>query len=93
MFAKPIGLAPKPPCISIIDTREGIGSSLYGRLLAEPSGKGMHTAIGGIAIPNDTSVLREKIGYSKSSHGNQVGFKIGRWIDVGYRQKMLVSEE
>ena len=71
----------------------GIGSALYEVLLTELSSKGMHTVIGGIALPNDASVaLHEKFGYCKSAHYKEVGFKFGRWIDVGYWQKMLVGQ-
>ncbi|MBK8980589.1 MAG: N-acetyltransferase [Planctomycetes bacterium] len=71
-------------------TRRGIGSHLYGRLLPDLRGRGMHSAIGGIALPNPASVaLHEKFGLRKVAHFREVGFKLGRWIDVGYWQVTL----
>ncbi|RME80036.1 MAG: N-acetyltransferase family protein [Caldilineae bacterium] len=68
----------------------GIGSLLYGRLLPQLRDGGMHTALAGIALPNPASIaLHEKFGFRKVAHFRQVGFKFGRWIDVGYWQLML----
>jgi phosphinothricin acetyltransferase len=50
----------------------------------------LHVVIGGIALPNRESVaLHEKLGMKKVAHFHEVGFKLGRWIDVGYWQKVL----
>ena len=47
-------------------------------------------AIGGITLPNDASVaLHEKMGMHKVAHFEEVGFKFGRWLDVGYWQLTL----
>ncbi len=68
----------------------GIGSALYGRLLEELKEKRVHTVLGGIALPNEKSQgLHEKFGFRKVSHLSEVGYKFGRWIDVGYWQLML----
>lgn len=68
----------------------GIGSRLYTHLLAELRSAGIHTVIGGIALPNQASVaLHEKFGFQKVAHLEEVGFKFGRWIDVGYWQLTL----
>jgi phosphinothricin acetyltransferase len=49
-----------------------------------------HTVIGGIALPNEASVaLHEKFGFRQAAHYREVGFKFGRWIDVGYWQRIL----
>jgi phosphinothricin acetyltransferase len=70
----------------------GIGSLLYGRLLSRLETRGVHVAIGGIALPNDDSVaLHEKFGFAKVAHFREVGFKFGRWLDVGYWQKTLAA--
>jgi L-amino acid N-acyltransferase YncA len=70
--------------------RCGIGSRLYTQLLATLRDCGMHSAMGGIALPNDASVaLHEKFGFKKVAHFEQVGFKFNRWIDVGYWQLIL----
>lgn len=68
----------------------GAGSALYRRLLSELRQAGVHTAIGGIALPNDASVaLHEKFGFRKVAHFAEVGRKFDRWIDVGYWQLIL----
>jgi phosphinothricin acetyltransferase len=68
----------------------GIGSLLYADLIPALEERGIHTAIGGIALPNDASVaLHEKFGFKKVAHFEQVGVKFDRWIDVGYWQRIL----
>ena len=69
---------------------QGLGTLLYEELLNELKRLGMHAVIGGIALPNDASIaLHEKIGMKKVAHFEQVGFKFGKWIDVGYWQLFL----
>jgi phosphinothricin acetyltransferase len=68
----------------------GIGSALYTKLLAELKSKGIHTAMGGIALPNDASIkLHEKFGFKKVAHFKENGIKFGKLIDVAYWQLML----
>lgn len=68
----------------------GIGSRLYEVLLAELRTTRMHTVIAGIALPNQASVrLHERFGFVKCAHFTEVGFKFGRWVDVGYWQLRL----
>jgi phosphinothricin acetyltransferase len=70
--------------------RQGLGTALYTALLAQLAEHGVHLVIGGIALPNDASVaLHEKMGYEKVAHFREVGFKFGRWLDVGYWQRTL----
>jgi L-amino acid N-acyltransferase YncA len=69
-------------------TRRGIGSRLYAELFSLLQERGIHAAIGGIALPNDASIaLHEKFGLRKVAHFEEVGFKLGRWVDVGYWQR------
>jgi L-amino acid N-acyltransferase YncA len=71
-------------------TARGVGSRLFERLLAELRESGFHAALAGIALPNDASIaLHEKFGFRKVAHFEQVGFKLGRWVDVGYWQLLL----
>lgn len=66
----------------------GTGSRLYGELLPRLQARGIHAVMGGIALPNEASVaLHEKFGLRKVAHFEQVGFKFGRWIDVGYWER------
>jgi L-amino acid N-acyltransferase YncA len=68
----------------------GLGSRLYSTLFPLLRDRGMHAVIGGIALPNLASVaLHEKFGLNKVAHFREVGFKFGRWIDVGYWQRTL----
>jgi phosphinothricin acetyltransferase len=70
----------------------GLGEALYTELLAQLRNRGMHCALGGIALPNAASVaLHEKLGFEKVAHLKQVGRKFERWIDVGYWQHMFES--
>ena len=72
--------------------RQGLGSALYAALLERLTACGCHLVIGGIALPNAASVaLHEKMGYEKVAHFREVGFKFGRWLDVGYWQKTLAG--
>jgi L-amino acid N-acyltransferase YncA len=69
---------------------KGVGLALYTPLLKALRSLSMHTAIGGIALPNDRSVaLHERLGFRKVAHFEQVGFKFDRWIDVGYWQVLI----
>lgn len=70
--------------------RRGVGSELYGELFRILQTRDIHAVIGGIALPNEASVaLHEKFGMRKVAHFEEVGFKFGRWIDVGYWQRTL----
>ena len=69
---------------------KGIGSELYKALIEELRSKGFHTVIGGISLPNEASIrLHEKFGFRKVAHFSEVGFKFGRWVDVGYWELKL----
>lgn len=69
---------------------QGLGSALYGELLARLRAANIHLVIGGIALPNPASVaLHEKMGYEKVAHFSEVGRKFDSWIDVGYWQLRL----
>ena len=71
-------------------TRRGLGTALYRALLARLPAHDVHVVLGGIALPNAASVaVHEKCGFRKVAHFNEVGFKFGHWIDVGYWQLVL----
>ncbi len=68
-------------------TGRGQGSALYQSLFSLLRENGVHSVIGGIALPNPASVaLHEKMGMVKVAHFKEVGFKFNRWVDVGYWQ-------
>jgi L-amino acid N-acyltransferase YncA len=65
----------------------GYGSLLYDSLLADLRQYKIHAVIGGIALPNVASIrLHEKFGFRKVAYFKEVGYKFGRWVDVGYWQ-------
>lgn len=69
---------------------KGAGSALYRELLARLKPLNVHVALGGIALPNEKSVaLHEKLGFKKVAHPEEVGWKFGQWIDVGYWELKL----
>lgn len=68
----------------------GIGKMLYDQLLPEIFKGDYHAVIAGISLPNQASVrLHEKYGFEKVAHFREVGFKFGRWIDVGYWELLV----
>lgn len=65
--------------------RTGIGTALYEELIGRLKDRGMHVAIGGIALPNEASIrLHEKLGFRKVAEFFEVGFKFDKWVSVGY---------
>ena len=68
----------------------GVGKALYSTLLGLLQSSGCHAAIGGIALPNESSIrLHERLGFTQVAQFREVGFKFNRWIDVGYWQRLL----
>jgi L-amino acid N-acyltransferase YncA len=70
--------------------RRGVGAAIYAEILARLEALGAHSAVAGIALPNEASVaLHERLGFEKIGHFKDIGYKLGRWIDVGYWQRRL----
>lgn len=68
----------------------GLGLPLYARLIAVLRAQGFHSAIGGIALPNEPSVrLHEKLGFRHCGTIARAGRKFDRWHDVGFWQLAL----
>lgn len=73
-------------------TEQGMGSMLYSELFRILQNNGIHVVMGGITLPNEASVaFHEKFGMEKVAHFKQVGYKFGRWVDIGYWQRILSS--
>jgi len=69
---------------------KGIGTILKGELLKLLKEKSIHSVICGIALPNPASIaLCEKFGFKKVAHLEEVGFKLGKWVDVSYWELIL----
>jgi L-amino acid N-acyltransferase YncA len=65
--------------------QKGIGTNLYEKLFDELAETNIHAMVAGISLPNDASVkFHEKLGFTKVAHFRQIGYKLGRWVDVGY---------
>ncbi len=63
----------------------GIGTELYNALVAICRLLGYHRAFAGIALPNEASVrLHEKVGFRPIGVYHRVGYKLGKWHDVGW---------
>ncbi len=63
----------------------GVGAALYRELMPRLTGLGYRAIIAGIALPNKPSVrLHEALGMRHVGTFPAVGYKHGRWIDVGY---------
>ena len=65
----------------------GLGKTLYAELIERLCTCGIHVVIGGVSLPNAASVaLHEGLGFEPIGVFSEVGWKLGRWIDVGYWQ-------
>lgn len=68
----------------------GLGRMLYEALLKELKEMDIHAVLAGIALPNESSVnLHEHLGYEHVGTMREVGYKQGRWVDVGYWELLL----
>jgi phosphinothricin acetyltransferase len=66
---------------------QGVGRLLYEALIDTLRAQRFTQAIGAIALPNDHSIaLHEAVGFRRAGFFREVGYKHGRWIDVGYWQ-------
>lgn len=69
---------------------KGWGTKLYDALFSELRLMSIHIVIGGVTLPNPASIaLHEKFGMQKVAHFKEVGYKFGKWLDVGYWQVNL----
>jgi phosphinothricin acetyltransferase len=69
---------------------KGIGKSLLTALLEEARRTDIHVLVAGITQPNEQSVgLHEKFGFKKIAEFVEIGYKMNRWLNVGYWQLIL----
>ena len=72
--------------------RQGAGRLLYEALIDTLRAQGFTQAIGRIALPNEASIaLHESVGFRRAGVYREVGYKHGRWIDVGVWQCELAE--
>ena len=70
--------------------RRGVGRAVYEALFERLRAQGFYNAYAAISLPNDASVgLHESLGFSRLGTMRNVGFKLGRWHDVGWWQMEL----
>ena len=73
--------------------RTGGGRALYGALFERLAARGIRTVLAGITLPNEASEgLHRALGFAPVGTYRRVGWKHGRWHDVGWYQKDLVSD-
>lgn len=73
---------------------KGAGSLLYEELFHRLQLQGLHNLIAVVTLPNQASAkLHEKFGFVQAANFLKVGYKFGRWWDVGYWQKRLDQQE
>jgi phosphinothricin acetyltransferase len=73
---------------------EGLGRSLYEALFERLRQQNFHVACAGITMPNDASVaLHEAVGFVRIGISPRIGWKGGRWHDVGWWQLELVPPD
>jgi L-amino acid N-acyltransferase YncA len=72
------------------EQRRGTGRALYAELFDVVRSLGYVRALAGITLPNAASVgLHESMGFEPIGTFTGVGFKFGRWHDVGWWQLTL----
>ncbi len=65
--------------------RKKIGLALYTTLIEILVNQGVTLLLAGITLPNHPSVsFHESIGFRKVAHYNAIGYKMGRWQNVGW---------
>jgi phosphinothricin acetyltransferase len=69
---------------------KGIGRRLLGRIIADLRKTDIHVLMSVITIPNERSVaLHESFGFKKAAEFSEIGYKLNRWLDVGYWELLL----
>ncbi|MGI9523996.1 MAG: arsinothricin resistance N-acetyltransferase ArsN1 family B [Hyphomicrobiaceae bacterium] len=72
--------------------RGGVASALYSELLFLLARQNIRIAYAGITLPNPASVaLHEHLGFRAIGIYENVGYKNGRWHDVGWWGKQLAD--
>ena len=69
---------------------QGLGRALLERLIEAARGQDVHVLVGVIDMANAGSIaLHEQLGFTHSGTIREAGFKFGRWLDVGFYQRVL----
>lgn len=71
----------------------GIGSALCERLLGELRDSGIRAVVAGITVPNAASIaLHEKFGFVQTGVFKEIGYKMDRWLDVGFWELLFPAQ-
>jgi phosphinothricin acetyltransferase len=71
----------------------GVGKRLYATLFELLRRQGIRTVCAGVTLPNDASVaLHEACGFEPIGVYRRIGYKRGRWHDVGWWQLALTAD-
>jgi phosphinothricin acetyltransferase len=69
----------------------GLGRALYAALFDILRAQRVHNVYAGITLPNGASVgLHEAVGFQPVGVYRSVGFKLGRWHDVGWWEMAIL---
>jgi phosphinothricin acetyltransferase len=70
----------------------GIGSELVQALIPRAVALGKHVIVGGIDADNAASIrMHERLGFERTAHLKQVGWKFERWLDLVFMQRTLAG--
>ena len=70
--------------------RRGVGSKLYEKLFELLRKQGYYNAYAGITLPNEASVrLHESMGFERFCTFESIGYKLGKWHDVGWWKREI----
>jgi phosphinothricin acetyltransferase len=79
--------------IAEANQRRGLGRALYSSLIAILREQGYFQAYAGITLPNSGSEgLHQSVGFQPVGVFPHVGYKLGRWLDVGWWWLQLQPE-
>ncbi|MDR1930587.1 MAG: GNAT family N-acetyltransferase [Treponema sp.] len=68
----------------------GLGTELFGHLIGALKETELHALISAVTVPNERSAaLHRKFGFKRIAVFNEVGFKLGKWLDVEYWELLL----
>ena len=71
---------------------KGIGIILLKQLIDSAIEQQYHCMVGGIDVANTGSIsMHEKLGFTHAGTIKQAGFKFGRWLDLGFWQRLLAT--
>jgi L-amino acid N-acyltransferase len=68
----------------------GIGTALMRELIARGAAIGKHVMVAGIDADNHGSIrMHERLGFERTGHLKEVGWKFDRWLDLVFMQRRL----